>query len=617
MSEWLSEEQLMQLMKTLDETHGEETSYTAALEVRDGEIAVLPTGYDGIYPEITVSDPIKLYVNGEQVYGSTAVSPGDRIEWRIEEPPLYRIDVSADKMKAWFVLYAKERRRLKLKDQDRTHRLNLVVEEDMNAPPQTATFADVMESARQKGIVDIDGEAIYRELEHPSYAPVLIARGKEPVHGTDAKLELFFKETIESRFEEVNGVVDYRNHLKIPSVKKGELIARKHPMVPGQAGYNVFGQPIDPPHPKDIIMVGKQHVHITQNQEAYATRDGRPRIIGNRVKFIDIATAHVVPGDVDLRTGNIVFSGDIIIYGNVTDSMIVEALGDVYVMGHVYRATVTATGSIYIKGNTIGSKLYSGYFGVLFNRLYQFSNKLNDQFKLLRQTARQILSMASSKGQRVAENQVINLLMQTKFQDIPAIINDILICISNIQNIRREQMNDLKESLQHFVQTSAYQPKTDQDVAKLQSLLVETIDFIKRCEEMPVVTDIQQCHLTEILSNGDILIRKQGVLQSKLYAKNNIVFYDKHSVCRGSELEAGGSISAMIVGGVSGGGTVLKAGRKVVVDQIYQGRVTVNKCTTEVLEPMSRVQFVVRGNRLVAESPGREEADEESGRGTG
>jgi hypothetical protein len=178
-------------------------------------------------------------------------------------------------------------------------------------------------------------------------------------------------------------------------------------------------------------------------------------------------------------------------------------------------------------------------------------------------------------------------------------------------------MNDLKESLQHFVQTSAYQPKTDQDVAKLQSLLVETIDFIKRCEEMPVVTDIQQCHLTEILSNGDILIRKQGVLQSKLYAKNNIVFYDKHSVCRGSELEAGGSISAMIVGGVSGGGTVLKAGRKVVVDQIYQGRVTVNKCTTEVLEPMSRVQFVVRGNRLVAESPGREEADEESGRGTG
>ena len=43
---------------------------------------------------------------------------------------------------------------------------------------------------------------------------------------------------------------------------------------------------------------------------------------------------------------------------------VTEAMG-----GNVYKATLTATGGIKIKGNIIGSQLYSGYFAVIFNRL--------------------------------------------------------------------------------------------------------------------------------------------------------------------------------------------------------------------------------------------------------
>jgi uncharacterized protein (DUF342 family) len=105
-------------------------------------------------------------------------------------------------------------------------------------------------------------------------------------------------------------------------------------------------------------------VEISAKGEIIALASGRPKILGQDVRYIDISKEFVVNGDVDMRTGNITFSGDVIIYGDVLDHMIIESLGNVYITGNVYNSTITATGSIIIKGNVTNSHLYSGYFGL-------------------------------------------------------------------------------------------------------------------------------------------------------------------------------------------------------------------------------------------------------------
>jgi len=57
-----------------------------------------------------------------------------------------------------------------------------------------------------------------------------------------------------------------------------------------------------------------------------------------------------------------------------------------------------------------------------------------------------------------------------------------------------------------------------------------------------------------------------------------------NSVCRGSKLEAGDTISAMYVGGSTGVGTSLKATKKVIVKKMFEGRVTVDRYSMDIFD---------------------------------
>ncbi|KIL37338.1 hypothetical protein SD71_01245 [Cohnella kolymensis] len=611
MSAWVSDHQLLNFMKELDHHNNDplqpvsnaESSPKGWLQVKDGQISLVDSDSEatGDWPTAEAMPPLQLVLKGKEVKGAHRIKPNDIVGWKAEQQKL-RIDVSSDKMKVHLLLLPDGKFVLKPAAQEKTSRLILQAVEDQCSPLELPSLQTILEEIRRLGLVNYDLGAIAAELSQPTFNPVVIASGKKPVYGKDASLQLFFSEQIQSTYEEIDGVIDYRNHLKIPSVRKGEMIARKIPLKESEQGIDVFGHPVAAPRPKDIIILPRKGVRVAQN-EVFALNDGRPRITGDVIKMIDISTTHILTGDVDLKTGNIVFSGDVHIYGNVTDGMIVEALGDVYVSGNVYRATISATGSIYIKGNTVGSQLYSGHFGVLFNRLYTHSTKLNEQLALLRQVAEQLTHMADDRGQSVTDRQLYQLLLESKFRDIPPLCHASLACIANIQSIENHLMSSLKSKLQMML-NKAFLVETDIKafLHNLQSELVTTIENIRLSEESGVVTDIQQCHLTEIMSNGNIFVRKQGVLQSKLYSKENIIFYQDDAVCRGSELEAGNTISVMIVGGVSGGCTSLKAGKKVMAALIYEGKVQVGPFAQEVLAPIEQACFEIKENRLSVDS---------------
>src|SRR5690606_26049790 len=162
------------------------------------------------------------------------------------------------------------------------------------------------------------------------------------------------------------------------------------------------------------------------------------------IKIFDISTSYVVSGDVDIGTGNIVFSGDVIVYGNVTDNMIIESLGNVYVYGSVYNSVITATGSIYVRGNVLGCKLYSGYFGVLFNRLYNASKLLAELMDQVFAAARELLHALERRKQQVRYSQVVLLLLENKFKEIPGILKELLQVVANIQSSKREEYKTLQ-----------------------------------------------------------------------------------------------------------------------------------------------------------------------------
>jgi len=580
-----------------DAIHGGETEAADGwIQVRNHAVLIQdPTG-NGRKPVLRCAPPVRLYVNDVPVLSECAVTSEDRIRWEVEEPPLFTITVSEDRMSACFQLRARERHAWRLADADPAGELTLSVEPNEDYVLETVQLSDVLEKVEQMSIVsNLDIDAVQRELEHPTGRPVLFARGKEPVPGKDAELFLYFSDQVESRFFEVSGRVDFRSHLHIPSVHAGELIARKTPFREGIPGYDVFGNCLNPDPPKDIIVVAKPGVELTADGEIRAVKSGRPRVTGHKVKTFDIAPSYVVPGDVDMNTGNIVFAGDVIVCGSVMDHLIIEALGNVYVYGGVFNATITATGSIYVRGNVLGSELNSGYFGVIFNRLYRTSKTLGERIGSLLTAAVLLENALASRGQKARYGQLILLLLENKFQDLVLLVKDLHAILATIRRIRKEGYRKLAEMSGVLLKPSSVAEAVSGDfLQSLLAMLQETHEEVARMQEDDSEVMLNHCHHCKIMSNGDIIVKRNGVILSELYAARHICFLRKYAVCRGSKLEAGGSIAARIVGGQTGVHTMLKAHRQVSVEKMFAGRVCIGNLCVDIDQVVENKTFTIR-----------------------
>lgn len=604
-SKYITEDELVSLVKKLNldptgPSPGQEADNAAPgtaigagfrLQVQENRIIMVESGEATGYPTVQALPPVQLLRNGKVCADSILVLPGDKIDWQIAEEPLFHVWVSDNKLEAYFQLKRKNRCAWRLAAKEAQTHLVVEAELDESMVLETVRLADVLKALSDKKVTkNIRTSAIFQELQSPTGDKVLVAQGVDKEPSTDARLEIYFSEEIENVYYENDrtGTVDYRNHMRIPSVKKGDLIARKIPMKHGIMGYDVYGEMIRPAPPRDITVIAKDHVEIRPDGGIYALKDGRPRVTGSEsIKYFDITTAYVISGNVDIKTGNIVFSGDVVVYGDITEGMIVESLGNVYVFGSVYQATVTATGSITVKGNIIHSNLYSGYFGVIFNRLYMSCKALDTALGGIRQAGKLLMDLIESRGQSVKVGQVMNILIEGKFKEVPGLVADCLTSIQNLQQISAHELEELKEKLKLLLDPHKILAfDSFNHLYAIQNHVHETHQMIERMQETYVFIDIAQCHLSSLKSTGDIFIRKEGVLRSNLYGKGNIAFFDAHSVCRGGEIEALGIISAMTVGGDVGGETHLKAGKRVTLARMNYGRITIGRHSRVIMEPI-------------------------------
>ncbi|QOR68582.1 DUF342 domain-containing protein [Cytobacillus suaedae] len=201
-----------------------------------------------------------------------------------------------------------------------------------------------------KGVTfGIQGEAVKNIKENPEllYSENLIALGQKPINGQDGFLKIDITDESNSSNEEFN----YRNVIKIPSVQIGQKIASVIPPTSGVNGKTIFNQELPAIPGKPLkLRVGKNIVE--KDGQLYATIDGQLSLTG---KIINVFPVFEVNGDLDLKTGNISFIGNVIIRGNVPTGYSVHAGGDIKIYGLVEGADLNAGGSIYVSGGIAGS----------------------------------------------------------------------------------------------------------------------------------------------------------------------------------------------------------------------------------------------------------------------
>jgi uncharacterized protein (DUF342 family) len=184
--------------------------------------------------------------------------------------------------------------------------------------------------------------------------PAVIAKGKPPVAGKDAEIKVLFESGVfrKASIEDEFGRVDYRQLQTVQNVVAGQVIAEKNPATAGESGCDVRGREIPAVPGKDkTLKVAKNAVWSGDGLTLVATTGGEPVMINGRVSVHQV---YELKGDVNFDTGNINFSGNVVIHGNVESGFKVEAEGDITIYGNVDSADIKAGGNLFIQGGVTG-----------------------------------------------------------------------------------------------------------------------------------------------------------------------------------------------------------------------------------------------------------------------
>lgn len=183
------------------------------------------------------------------------------------------------------------------------------------------------------------------EREDRYFHLFLVARGEQPINGTDGNVIDLFPRSVQVKAAmDEFGKIDYTSLNLVQNVQEGELICRIVPPTVGMPGISVFNQEIAAKDGKPVAAPAGRNTKLTEDGSALvATRMGHVEFSGRGFQVnpvLDIA------GNVDYSTGSINFLGDVHIHGDVCSGFDVRATGSIVVDGVVEASSLEAGGNL-------------------------------------------------------------------------------------------------------------------------------------------------------------------------------------------------------------------------------------------------------------------------------
>lgn len=171
-----------------------------------------------------------------------------------------------------------------------------------------------------------------------------------PVHGQIEWLDDFFTTGFVA---DEAGAFDFRKRTAKVTVEKNQHLATVSPPISGKEGKDVFGSRVKVRRAQKARIRTGKNVRKEGEWDYYADCAGRIRWEGHGLHVDNVYT---IPGDVDLKTGDVTHPGAVIVKKDVGEGAEVVADGDVEVYGIVEKATIKCGGSLIVHGGIVGGE---------------------------------------------------------------------------------------------------------------------------------------------------------------------------------------------------------------------------------------------------------------------
>jgi len=345
-----------------DDLIEEQIDDTPVVIDKDGE-AFVQLWPDGVYMKIT--QPVG---NGRKVYNAAAIQAlhsrsveefnNDMVDKLVDEAGGIYIKVAEYNYKPQNDSMAS----VEVDDAEMNVYITVIPPKEGGADLKYEAYISLLKQNRvyfginEEKLLSLSDSPVYREK-------IEIAEGMRPANGKDAYIHYYF-ETDQTKIklkEGANGRVNFKELDIIQNVVQNQIVAKKIPPEEGVDGKTVTGKILPARSGNDIALPVGSNVHVGDDGDSILSDiNGQVILVSGKINVEPILT---IEGDVNLKTGNIIFLGTVIITGNVEDGFSVKAAGNIEVKGTVGKAELDAEGDIIIyqgvnaKG---GGKIRSG-----------------------------------------------------------------------------------------------------------------------------------------------------------------------------------------------------------------------------------------------------------------
>ena len=500
------------------------------VEIREGEVLVSDPEGNGRYARLQAGEGIKIYCNDEKLKGESVVFADSKIEIEKENQEAKKelnLELKNNAMQAYLKIELEPSYQLEIKDHPPANLVEVEAEKVNEEYPEVERSEISILLLKNRVRFGVKEEVIDKIIKNNQSGNYLIAEGKEVVKGEDAKIEPLEKEE-----RSLN-----RNFNYITSFSIGEVVAEKIPPVPGENGMNVQKEKIKSPPVKDYqLKAGRGIKLIEDNIKAVALEAGRPKIKKEKDSFVvSIVPQYVINGDVDKKTGNIKYEGDLIVQGGIFDYFDVRVGNNLQVKKSIAGCKASVDGDVLVKENIVHSEITAGLF--MPKQLIIQIKKLYQQLDSLLQAVEEILGAAEERMEFLAQNmqlgRIMRLLLTDKFKGIPSLVSELAKKMEEF-NFEWQAASTLKKLHSEFKgYKKILRLKNTDRFEKLKEELSEIIDSQENLKNSHVYAKYIQN--SEITASGNVIIMKKGCYNSTINAGQNIIDIDGQGFIKGGE----------------------------------------------------------------------------------
>jgi len=545
------ERSLEGMPKTSDATEIENediVNMNGCLEIRNSKVIFTkPQGF-GKYPCLVPGPNVTVKVDGKEINQQTVITEEDRVELTpLVTTPMEALEIvlSDDRLHARLKIQRLSGKQYTITDSKPAQTVRIettcVTEE-----AAMVTYDDIKREMDKNSIVyGINEKAIEEAVGFQGETLELeIATGVTPSGAVDGQIKYNF---LEENFEFSRNPY---GEGKILSVDIGQVLAIKTPPKEGVPGIDVTGRQVPSPKPKDVEILFKEGIQLVENGTvAIATIAGRPVLEGQRNKYLSVRPIYYVNGDVDLAVGNITYNGDIVITGNVLDGFRLEAGGNVEVHGDVVHATIYALGDVNIHGKAITATIQAGGPTSTYQHVADILEGLQSRVKELIQACevlRKQDTFTTSNLRQSGEGQIVQLLIDVKFKDIPKTIDKLDELLVKGNAVFWPELVDLSRVLGgKFLNLGPLRIKDRKELETLVGLIEHEIIALDRSLQESADVIVSYVQNSRIRAARNIRITGEGAITTELDAGAQISIA---SVVRGGTLTSRERISVEEIG---------------------------------------------------------------------